>query len=185
MRTWISFIRTATCIVVLSLALAPAVRAQKSGCGCRTIPAREDAKIPKAVRTYLAANLAGFEAVGEADYDEVWLDNPDLHWSLKADFDGNGKLDYALLMKKEDAVALVVVRRMKGGYTHEVLEEDLCDIPVIATLRIQPKGHTNIAVPDSPETNLKYFWHPAIRLGILDTNIDFRWYWEEGEWHAV
>jgi hypothetical protein len=184
MRTRILHIQTIVCIVALSLALAPIVRAEKSGCGCAPIPSRENAKIPKAVRTYLAANLPGYEAVGEADYDEVWLENPDVHWSLAADFDGNRRLDYALLMKNENTIALVVVLRQKTGYTHEILEKDLCDVPVIATLGVQPKGHTNLAAPDAP-ANMKYFWNPAIRLGILEPAIKLHWYWEEGEWHTV
>ena len=182
----IPFIQTVVCIVALSLMLAPVLRAEKPGCGCGSkVLTRESTRLPKAVRTYLAENLAGYEVVGEADYEEKWLDDPDLHWSLQADFDGNGKLDFALLMKKEKSIVLVVVRRVEHGYAHEVLEKDLCDIPVIATLRIQPKGHTNLAAPDAPATNMKYFRNPAIRLGILETSIDFRWYWEEGNWHAV
>ncbi|MCC6486977.1 MAG: hypothetical protein IT364_05710 [Candidatus Hydrogenedentes bacterium] len=186
MRSRFAFFRITACLAALTLASAPAFPAEKPGCGCGTkIATRENIKPPKAVRTYLAANLTGYEAVSEADYEEVWLDNQDLHWTLQADFDGNGKADYALLMKKDGEVALVVVRRMNDGYTHDILEPDLCDIPVVATLRIQPKGHTNIAAPDATAAEMKYFWNPAIRIGILETDIDLRWYWEEGKWHAI
>ncbi|GMV94446.1 MAG: hypothetical protein AMXMBFR82_42240 [Candidatus Hydrogenedentota bacterium] len=178
------YLQAIVCIVILSVALTPAVHAQKSGCGCAAIPTRENAKIPKAVRTYLAANLPGYEAVGEGDYDEAWLENPDVHWALAADFDGNRRLDYALLMKNQDTIALVVVLRQNSGYAHTILEKDLCDVPVIATLGIQQKGHTNLAEPDAP-ANMKYFWNPAIRLGILEPSIELHWYWEEGEWHTV
>ena len=186
MRARASFIRTLACLVALCLASAPALPAEKPGCGCGAkIATRENVKPPKAVRTYLAASLPGYEAVGEAYYEEVWVDSVDLHWALQADFDGNGKADYALLMKKEGAVALVVILHVDDGYTHEILEKDLCEIPVVATLKIQPKGHTNVATFDAAKPEMKYFWNPAIRLGILETDMDLRWYWEKGKWHAV
>ncbi|MCC6696572.1 MAG: hypothetical protein IT365_13155 [Candidatus Hydrogenedentes bacterium] len=184
MRARTVLIRLTACFV--ALASVPAFPAEKPGCGCGTkIATRENVKPPKAVRAYLTASLPGYVAVGEADYEEVWLDSADLHWALQADFDGNGKADYALLMKKDGEIALVVVRHVDNGYTHEILEKDLCDVPVVATLRIQPKGHTNIAPFDATKPEMKYFWNPAIRVGILETCVDLRWYWEEGKWHAI
>ena len=90
--------------------------------------------VPASVRHYLNQVMPEYRPVTSSDYDPTWF-NPRskyfapkmsiFNWALRADFDGDGRMDYALLMRgsaDKDLKAFVVVRTTENGWTHDILD---------------------------------------------------------------
>lgn len=95
------------------------------------VPATHEVPLPESLRAYLGEELPTFRPVTQKDYWAGWFNakhkevRDALRWSVKADFDGNGMDDYALLMvgtkDGKRHVSLVAARAGEHGWTHEVL----------------------------------------------------------------
>lgn len=147
-----------------------------------------DVVLPEAIQKFLRTKLSDYVPVRKEDYDQVWFEQggDDIpHWSAVADYDGNGKDDYAVLMKRNDDVALIVVRSLDKTYTHEVLRVEESDSPVTVVVHNVEPGWTNISSIDDPNPEKKYLKNPSLWTGILETCSSYRHYWDEGEWHKV
>lgn len=116
------------------IAQSPVLEAKPGGDTTRAAQAARNAILPKGVRRYLKEKLPDYRPVAATDYGAIWFDTrreynapnmENFNWTLRADFDGNGTDDYAILLRGAadgDLHALVVVRATDNGWTHDVLD---------------------------------------------------------------
>lgn len=190
-------LRAAICVIIVaastSLSAAPDVKEpepkNEKVAESEIVPTPPEVSLPKAVKDYLSEHLKGYEAVGKQDYEQWWFEEvTDFSpcWSLRADFDGNSKDDYALLMKKDQKVVFVVVRAIEKGYVHDVLNNDISDLPVRATLQLQGPGLTSVDMADAEKPEMKNLMNSSVTTRILETDDhDYLHYWENGQWHEA
>lgn len=114
----------------------------------------------------------------------VWF-----NWSLRADFDGNGKDDYAILLtgtvENKPQVALVVARAVKKGWHHEVLESYASRPPLRLIIQLDPPGMKPFGNGDDVDAPLKMVRNPSIIRDVLETDATLRYYWKRGKWREV
>lgn len=147
--------------------------------------------LPEPVRSYLANNPEGFEPIEKKDYSSLLLEyvidheGDYIHWLLCADFDGNEKEDYALLVKKNGKISLVVVRTLKDRFVRDILEADVENMPCNLALKSHPLGPTRMGMVDARDPPVKKLRNPAIISSTAKTDDDRLWYWEKGRWYRV
>ncbi len=116
------------------IADTPVLEPKEDGAPTKLANAARGTVLPVAVLRYLKQALPEYRPVTPSDYDPSWF-NPlrkysaprmsIFNWVLRADFDGNGDVDYALLLRggeDEDLKAFVVVRATENGWTHDILD---------------------------------------------------------------
>ena len=147
--------------------------------------------LPDVVRSYLGDCLEGFEPIEKKDFSSMLLEyvidheGDYIHWLLCADFDGNGKVDYALLVKREGKVSLVVIRALKDRFALDILEADIESMPCYMTLKLHPPGPTSMGMVDDIDAPVKKLKNPAIIVSTAEIDDDRLWYREKGRWHRV
>ncbi len=155
----------------------------------------QELALPNEVKQYLAEKLPSYTQVTKKDYDAIWFrpDNKkhleEFNRSLRADFDGNGKDDFALLMKGqvdgEKKLALIVVRAMDNGHAHEILDSYAALPAVRETIEIDPPGKKSMGLADDPDPEMKTILLPSILVTPLESCGEVRYYWEKDRWHKV
>lgn len=116
------------------IADTPVLEQKEGGEPTRLANAARGTVLPDAVLRYLKQALPEYRPVTPSDYDPIWF-NPRreycaqrmsiFNWALRADFDGDGNVDYAILLRGEDdkdLKAFVIVRATESGWTHDILD---------------------------------------------------------------
>lgn len=162
------------------------------------VPTAHEVKLPESLLDYLGKHMPDFRPVTQADYDPVWFE-PDsqanalegdwFNWSLRADFDGNGKDDYAIILTSnvgdKSHVALVVVRAARKGWRHDILQSYESEIPIRLIIHLDPPGMKKCGNGDDEDAPLKMIRNPSIVRDFLETDAMLRYYWKLGKWREV
>jgi hypothetical protein len=150
-------------------------------------PLRHGVVLPERISKYLEEELPAYSLVSKSDYDQFWFENDEepFHWIVQADLDDNGYDDYALLMKKGENVALVVVRQFKKRCKHDILHESPAGVPLREVVSLDDPGVKHMGMIDEVDAPKKELKNPSIITNILESCASLRYYWEGGEWHKV
>lgn len=175
---------------------------------CVTIPADEPGerlKSPESslnevpltgtLQQYLAEKLPEFRLVTRKDYWTGWFDgeNEDerkwLHWSLTADFDGNGMADYVFLMVGSvdgmRHVSLVAARAGESGWSHDVLVSYAWGRELVDRIGLEPAGRVFMGYEDDGQERTESLAFPSVEMGGLEQCPANRYYWKEGQWREA
>lgn len=151
--------------------------------------APEQVKLPDSLLGSLAKVHDGVRPIAKDDYDPKQYPHTKdhIHCVVKADFDGNGEDDYAILATDSKRVLLVVMHSINKGYKHYdiQLDKELTKLPCDLTLRLQPKGLTWVSVAGDIPVEKKTLKNPAFEVNILETGYRQLHYWEDGTYHSV
>lgn len=151
--------------------------------------------LPDPLREYLEKKLPDFRPVTLEDYGagrfegEREDDREGLQWIVKADFDGNGSDDYALLMvgdvKGKRHITLVAARAVKGGWSHELLKSYASDRAVSDTLVVEPAGDVFMGFKKDGMEKVVSLPYPSVAIGGLQQCLSDRYYWKRGKWRSA
>jgi hypothetical protein len=143
----------------------------------------EEMVLPKGLKRYLARRLPDFTPITSKDYEAEDLKYFDLSWMLKADFNGDGRVDTCLLLKgPSERVSLAVFHKCRFGYAHFILADDLGGMPNHTTLALAGPGRLRDTAGDDPEPSFVVLQNPGIVEGLLETCHEMLYYWSGDEY---
>lgn len=188
------FLRAIT--IVQILALVSCIRAHGENPEEQpSSPAPHEVSIPTSLKKYLTKKLPDYRLVSKKDYEPYWFDPAnkqylvDFNWSIRADFDGNGNDDYALLMigkvDGERLEALVAVRRLNDGWAHDILSSYSSKPPITEKIYIDTPGEKAMGLADEENPEMKMLSFPSIIAEALESCGTTRYYWENGAWREI
>ncbi|MCC6152524.1 MAG: hypothetical protein IT367_02130 [Candidatus Hydrogenedentes bacterium] len=145
-------------------------------------------KVPDDVTQYVKRNLPALRFVTKEDYraDQYEYFSKDIRWAVDGDFDGNGVDDIAgIMVENSRTVLLMAFHRSAKGIRHYVLADNLGELPLGNTLRLQRAGLTWVSHADANETEYKKLKNPGIVEDLMETCHTMLHYWENGKYHSV
>lgn len=138
--------------------------------------------LPTHVRAYVQTHVAEYTIVDTADYGISWwsfYDRSVIPFAVTTDINDDRFLDYALLVKKNQVLRLVIVLGTAHGFTHHFIHdfnEAYKQNNLQYGLMVEPPGQTDVVVPEERSLIL-----PSNGIALMELENKARiYYWQDG-----
>jgi hypothetical protein len=142
------------------------------------------ANIPERVMSYIQTHLPDWKVLTIADYGKSWwsfYDSNIIPYAVAVDINDDQLVDYGVLMKKDNALQLVIIIALNNGaFEHRILNDFNAayrDKDVQTGLMVEPPGQIDVVYPQERSLIL-----PSNGIAVMELEVkSCIYYWQEGQ----